>query len=88
MSPALEAPANGVGVPYLLNLRLIEAAELFATPKKCRSITVDTIARAMVATSRPPPAASAVDHDPAMTRRPRGDGADHGAVDEDGRRPR
>jgi uncharacterized protein YbjT (DUF2867 family) len=40
----------------------------FATPKKYRSITVDTIARAMVATSRQPPATSAVYHYPEMTR--------------------
>ena len=40
----------------------------FVTPKKYRSITVDTIARAMVATSRQPPAASAVYHYPEMKR--------------------
>lgn len=40
----------------------------FATPKKYRSITVDTIARAMVATSRQPPATSAVYHYPEMTQ--------------------
>ncbi len=40
----------------------------FATPKKYRSITVDTIAQAMVATSRQPPATSAVYHYPEMTR--------------------
>ena len=40
----------------------------FATPAKYRSITVDTIARAMVATSRRPPTTTAVYHHPEMKR--------------------
>ncbi len=39
----------------------------FATPKEYRSTTVDSIAQAMVATSRQPPATSAVYHYPEMT---------------------
>lgn len=44
----------------------------FATPKKYRSITVEAIARAMVATSVRPPATSAVYHYPEMTQLAKG----------------
>lgn len=40
----------------------------FATPAKYRSITVDAIAQAMVATSRRPPATTAIYHYPEMKR--------------------
>lgn len=62
-------PAMIIGsqhTPWLLEKALPVFS--FATPKKYRSITVETIARAMVATSRQPPQASAVYHYPEMTR--------------------